>query len=63
MDKKHLNSADHLRRFSRARVGVPSTKVFVKKWGTDASGLRVPVEFSRPLTDADVRESLVRKFH
>ena len=62
MDKKHLNTADCIRRYSRARVITPSKKKFVTRWETRPDGTRLPVEFSRELTAADARESLVRKY-
>lgn len=50
-----------IERHSKARVLVASNKTFVTKWGTDEKGQQVPKEYSRPLTDADVRADLARK--
>lgn len=52
-------SAELIRKYSHARVVAPSKKTFVT--GIDFFTGR-PNAFSREMTDADVRESMVRKY-
>lgn len=62
MDKKHLNARDHLERFSQARVLTPSRKPTVAEWGLNEAGERVIKRMCRPLTAADCRAAVARKF-
>ena len=53
-----ISSAELIRRYSKAKVVTASRKQFV----TGTNMLTGENSFSRPLTYADVRESLVRKY-
>ena len=52
------NSAELIRRYSKAKVVTASRKQFV----TGRNMLTGEETFSRQLTDSDARESLVRKY-
>lgn len=52
------SSAELIRKHSKARVRVASRKRFV----TGFNPLTMAATYSRPITDADVRESLVRQY-
>lgn len=52
------SSAELIRRHSKAKVLVPSRKRFV----TGFNPMTMVSTYSRPLADADVRESLVRQY-
>ena len=53
-----ISSAELIRRYSKAKVVTASRKQFV----ICTNMLSLENTFSRQLTDADVRESLVRKY-